>query len=237
MKILCTSDIHSNIEAIKRLVRLSDKYDLVLIAGDLFDRRTTYQETKPLLKPFKRLRNIFIVHGNNENKDIIESYKEIFSERYLNFSFLNFSDLIIMGIGGAIPDGDKRHYPNFSKELKKILVNSNIHKIVLSHYPAKGINDEVFGIGIHVGFRTISNFLYKIKPNFLLTGHIHEAIGISNVVYREGNVFVIEKSRDLDGNEFNLETENLVALNAAYVTLKKFVECEVTQRKVKVVTI
>lgn len=232
VKLLLTSDLHGDLNGIRQLVRLAPKYDLVLVAGDLIDRYTTIKKSFWIIDTVRVLKNLVLVHGNNESEEVLNEYRKVFKDRYLNFSSVEMNGFQTIGLGGAIPKGSSRHYPKWGSNLQKIDISNNLPKIVISHYPARGINDVV-SAGFHIGFIEINRFIGKVRPILLLTGHVHEAVGISEVKLFGNEGKAKEKFRYKSENfEFKIKNGSFLAINPAYIGLRRFVHLSILRDKI-----
>lgn len=224
MKILLSSDLHSNLNGIARLVGVGHGYDLIFVAGDMIDRDTSLSEACGIIDSVKKLDNLVIVHGNSESREVIKRYKKVFDKRYLDFSTFEIGDFQFVGIGGAVSKDSERHYPDWNKRLSDLIISDKLPKIVISHYPARGINDLTVR-KFHAGILEINKFIARIKPVLLITGHIHEAAGVSVVEVLKGEYKARVRTRN-EIKEFSLSMrrDRFIAVNAAYACLRGFVE-------------
>jgi len=192
-RILVASDIHGDKKVIERLVKKADleKVDLVILAGDL-----TFMESdfKNLVGPFyKKDRPVLLLHGNHESVSTIDFLSELYptAVNLHGYSFVR-EDLGIFGCGGAnmgvSVNSERSVFSSLSRAHKK--VKGLNKKIMVTHMHAFDTDAEFSGFQGSVGIRKA---IEKFKPDIFLSGHIHEAEGLTEKI---GNttVYCVGKS-------------------------------------------
>ncbi|HLC77086.1 MAG TPA: metallophosphoesterase [archaeon] len=181
MKILATSDIHGNEEAVKKLANDAQKdgADLVIIAGDISD----FDETpNGMIGPFlKKNKKVAFVMGNHESPGtdefLVEKYKITNLQGY---SFM-VGDVGFFGCGGAniginFMSEEQMHYYlamgfKYIQKAKK--------KVMVTHVHPSGSKVEKFSFP---GSAAVTHAIYQFKPDVHICGHIHEMEGFEEQI-------------------------------------------------------
>lgn len=173
MKILAFVDMHGSKPALKKLLRKAETEnpDIIICAGDftIFERNMT-----PILLELDLIgKPVLIIHGNHEDpctlKESISMFNNIFE---LHEKHHIFGDAVFIGYGGggfSVIDPDfERQQKNFEAMLKK-----GTKTIIVTHAPPYGTVLDLIQ-NQHCGNKTISEFIRKVQPDLLITGHLHE---------------------------------------------------------------
>lgn len=148
-----------------------DGIDLILSAGDLAPQYLEFLATF-----FKG--PVLYVHGNHD-----DCYDETPPEGCISVEdrIYEFNGLKIMGLGGSM------RYNQGKYQYTEQEMNSRIRRmrfkiwkargidILLTHAPAKGIND--YEDLPHQGFQCFRNLLDREKPAYFIHGHVHKTYG------------------------------------------------------------
>ena len=203
IKILAASDIHGDLELVKKLAKKAkkNKVDAVILCGDL-----TLSEIniEGLFGPFLKegIKNIYFVHGNHETLATANFWKEVYKPYVKNMhayaTKIKNTKVGILGYGGAnigVFDDDENLEEILTKVDEKLKdVNK---KILITHAPPFGTKIDF--LGTHVGSKNLRKAIEKIKPDLVLCGHIHETFGLEDKigktkiinVGREGKILII----------------------------------------------
>jgi hypothetical protein len=209
MKLIHLTDIHSDFEKLQEAIS-TEVFDLAIISGDI-----THFGGKPeLLKALEVLNNTkinyYTVTGNCDKPECEIHLKSI------NFSLdgkvVDFGNYQLAGLSGSLPcpgtTANEFTEEEFKEKLETIASRLTPSKpiIFVTHQPPYNtLNDKVL-IGIHVGSKSVRNFIEKYSPVVCLTGHIHEGKGISFIgkcpvinpgPLRNGHYAVIEITGEL----------------------------------------
>ncbi len=182
MRILAISDMHGNEKALKRVLTLGKKVDLLIIAGDL---TILGRQMHELLNRFNSLKKpVLMITGNHEDE---RQMKHICSQH----KYLYFMNNKIMKIDGKLFYGydtngfmhtdkyferDSRKFVKAIKKETKRITNifSSPKTILISHAPVYGTKSDMIGKR-HCGNKSVREFCIKNKINYCFCGHIHEA--------------------------------------------------------------
>jgi len=206
MNILIISDIHGDVE---NLLRYSDKlqelkFDVIVCPGDFTDLNTpkgfTQEDIAKLiteeLKIFKK--PILSVPGNMDTKKIIDFFeKEGFS---IHGKGKVINEFGFYGYGGAKTPFKTNTEPS-EEELKLGLKNAwkdvekSKYKIQVTHNPPNGTRLDIIQSGVHVGSKTVKDFIETHEPIVAISAHIHEARGVNDLK----KTFLINSGRFPEG--------------------------------------
>jgi uncharacterized protein len=178
-KILAAGDFHGDAKVTKQLAERAqrEKVDLVVLTGDI----TSPIETKNLLKPFiERGEKVVFVPGNWDSTETINFLSQLYGIKNIGDRSLIYDNVGIFGVGS--PDwqmelDDKKTYDKLKKDFEKI--KDLEKKIMVSHLHAAGTKSEFSGIP---GSPALRKAIERFQPDIFISGHIHEAEGLSEKI-------------------------------------------------------
>jgi putative phosphoesterase len=197
-KILAASDIHGNKRTIERLAKQAEKenVDLIILAGDI----TMFEmETKGLISPFTKLKKpVLIMPGNHESPELIEFLSEKYphTKNIHRYSFQVY-DLGIFGVGGAdfglTTMNDEEFFSNLHKAHERI--KSAKKKLMVTHMHPYKSQAEFSGI---IGSKGIRKAIKELNPDIAIAGHIHEAEGLEEKIYKTRFMSIGKKGKIIE---------------------------------------
>ena len=172
MKILIVGDHESKAIWDYYKPGMLDDIDLILSCGDLNPRYLTFLVTLARAP-------VYYIHGNHDGK------YELFPPEgctCIDGDLVEFNGIRILGLGGSmryLPDTQNQYTEReMRSRIRKLWLKIRRHKgfdILLTHSPAKGIND---GEDLpHQGFGCFLELLDKYQPRFFIHGHVHMSYG------------------------------------------------------------
>ncbi|MFH1787420.1 MAG: metallophosphoesterase [archaeon] len=190
-KILAIGDIHGDTGLVKKLAEKAKEQnvDLIILAGDL---TFVEQSIKNLVGPFvKAKKQVLIIPGNHESNATIDFLSQMYpkTKNIHGYSFKK-GNLGIFGAGGGDVINitpDKEIFNALKKGHEKI--KGSKKKIMVTHMHPRGSKAEFSGFP---GSIAVKKAIKNFKPDFLISGHIHEASGIEEKI---GKTKVINVSR------------------------------------------
>ncbi|MCI5830312.1 MAG: metallophosphoesterase family protein [Treponema sp.] len=200
MKFLVLSDIHGNIENLKKLEGAAKEADGIIFAGDFTDIGKEDEGLQALKNLCKMNENIFAVRGNCDYPSLEEEFEasDISCERQL----VMHEGLAFAGSHGGSKFTGKSPDERTEEELQsdfKIITDEGVQEwdnlIVVMHNPPKNTECDKIPGDIHVGSETSTKFIEEYKPLAVVTGHIHESAAICKI----GNTTVINPGAVLEG--------------------------------------
>jgi hypothetical protein len=99
--------------------------------------------------------------------------------------------IAVLGVGGALPFAGK--YVFSEEELAGFLEDAldgapdDAPKVLVCHQPPYNTKVDKTGDGSHVGSKAVRDFIERVQPLVVFTGHIHEAQAIDTI----GNTQII----------------------------------------------
>jgi uncharacterized protein len=194
-KILAAGDFHGDSSATKKLAEKAEKenVDLVILTGDI----TGMIETDNLLKPFvKRGKKVVFVPGNWDTSEIANFLSKLYGVKNIGDHYVVYDNVGIFGVGS--PDwrlelNDKKTFDKLSKDFEKI--KDLEKKIMVSHVHAAGTKSEFSGVPGNKGLRKA---IEKFQPDLFISGHIHEAEGLSEKIGKTRVINVGIKGRIIE---------------------------------------
>ena len=117
-----------------------------------------------------------LVHGNHETKsELMSACNQYKNFHVLHGETININGIKFAGIGAGIPC---THFGEWSvdlseKEALKFLPTVTDKFIFISHSPPYSCLDQLPD-NRHMGSKSISQYIQKTKPQFVVCGHIHE---------------------------------------------------------------
>lgn len=201
MKLLQITDIHGNENAIYKIKEIltKEKIDLVVVCGDITNFGPKNFAEKFLNSiPIKTI----AIPGNCDTYEVVEYLSK--SEKGIHGKKVKIGNEIFVGFGGS------NSTPfNTPFELQEEFIFSELDKIMqencilVLHSPPRGHND--FARNLHLGSESIAKICDKYFPKLVLSGHIHEAIGVEKGksifvnpgAFSKGNYAIIEIEKEI----------------------------------------
>ncbi len=226
MRILVISDVHGKKERFQELESELKSCDAVAFAGDFteFDKPETFTPCFEAL--CKAHDSVFAVLGNcDEPEYVSELEKEDIS---VQGNLVYHEGLLFAGSGGGSKFTGTT--PNERTE-EDLQTDFNVIKdseeetgtegtdnqwnnlILIMHNPPKGLVCDQCAPDVHVGSGISTDFIAETKPLAVITGHIHEGVGIDKI----GDTVVINPGPLAEGKYGILEIEK----NAGLWSVKK----------------
>lgn len=177
MKLLVFVDMHGSHKALEKIKKQAKKADMIVCAGDIsiFENNLDIllSELNKLNKP------VLIIPGNHEDdKDLKELTKmfdnitDIHKKTFIkeNYLFLGYGESGFSMVDKEFIKTSKK----FEKEIKKFPKDNKI--ILVTHAPPyKTKIDKI--MDEYCGNKSIKNFILKVKPDLVISGHLHENAG------------------------------------------------------------
>ncbi|MEM3437813.1 MAG: metallophosphoesterase [Nitrososphaerales archaeon] len=172
MNLLAITDIHGRNHVLKWLIKLAKDFELLAIAGDVTD-----WGDEEFFRNFYRTlsdNNIttFFVPGNHDPCDEL-TFPKITN---LHGELKTFNGLIFCGIGGSNPTPFNTPFELKDDQAIKLLSKfSNRVDVLISHASPYGTKCDRTYKGNHIGSKPVRNFIEKVRPKVVISGHVHEA--------------------------------------------------------------
>ncbi len=181
MRIAAISDLHGNVKAVKRFAeRIGTEIDALLIAGDITHfagAESAGKVLEPLLETGIR---IVAVHGNCDGRDVPELLEKLGISAHDRR--VELDGMGIVGIGGSNITPFDTIWELTEDDIRGILERNYMEgDIILSHAPPYGTKADLTHSGLHVGSRSLREFIGENQPPLVVTGHIHEARSVDRI--------------------------------------------------------
>lgn len=176
-RLLLFSDVHSDLDACRRLVDRAPEADAVVGAGDFCMARRNLEATIDVLSDIEV--PTVLVPGNSESKEELVTACEDWPSAYvLHGEALHLDGLPFYGIGGGIPvtPFGPWSYDFTEEDAEELLVDCPIGSILVSHSPPANLVDRD-SKGRHLGSTAIREAIEEKTPVLTVCGHIHGSWG------------------------------------------------------------
>jgi Icc-related predicted phosphoesterase len=192
LRILAAADLHGDVDLAKKLSvkAKKGKADLVVLAGDI---QGASEGDESILKPFEKAgQKVVFVPGNWESAKEHQAMRD--RAKSLHNYYVTYNDVGIAGIGS---EDFKLSFD--SDDLEAIKGNFERMKpkkrILVSHLHARGTKAEFSGFE---GDEILRGAVEKIKPDLLISAHVHEAEGVEDKIGKTKVVQVGRKGKFLE---------------------------------------
>lgn len=175
MKLLIFSDIHSNHQALERLMAIEADY--YFAAGDLVNWGRGLEACGKIL--MKRAGKVYILPGNHESETQIAMFCTQFGFENFHGQTLEIGGYHVAGLGYSSPTPFKTPGEYSEAELAARLARFEKQnpRVLICHAPPFDTALDLIREGVHGGSRSIRDFIDRHQPEHFFCGHIHEAEG------------------------------------------------------------
>ncbi|RYG90430.1 serine/threonine protein phosphatase [Loktanella sp. IMCC34160] len=174
MRILAVSDLHLDAQHRQTLLNHAREADLVIVAGDLGQRRQGLAE---YLGPMEGIAaKTIVVPGNNETE---AELRAAIPATVLHGQTTVSNGMCVAGLGGAVPPLPPLPWGSFDlteDEAAEQLRRAGPADILVSHSPPKGCGDWHSRRG-NIGSEAILDYARRVQPKLILCGHVHDSWG------------------------------------------------------------
>jgi putative phosphoesterase len=184
MKIFVLTDIHGRTEYPGDVITEMMKADIVVIAGDITNFGGSKEATRIINGISTFNDSIIAVPGNCDRPGV----GDVLSAHGMNLhGKARTSDKVqFLGIGGSNRTPFRTPNEYSEDEMKRILgdlpeTSNTSFRILISHAPPFNTRMDRMFIGVHVGSKSIREYVEKIRPDIVVCGHIHEARGVDQL--------------------------------------------------------
>ncbi|UCE95973.1 MAG: metallophosphoesterase family protein [Candidatus Bathyarchaeota archaeon] len=188
MRILATTDFHGHYEVFQKITLKAtrDNANVIVISGDV-THFGSKQLARELLSSMlsDNMCPVLFVPGNCDPPALAE--EKIGTIESIHAKCKRIGDFNFLGVGGSSPSPFDTPFELTEKEISDILEEGlktcqvKCRTILVSHSPPKDTLVDVVFNGEHVGSSNVRDFIERERPNLVLCGHIHEAIGTDKI--------------------------------------------------------
>jgi uncharacterized protein len=193
IRILSISDIHGSVELVQKAEKILKQVDIVLISGDITHFGNAKDAAKVIDEIKKYNKNIYAVTGNCDYPEV----NEYLTKEKINLTgkVTDISGIKLLGFNGSLttpsntPNENSENYYNNSIEDYGRIYPKEGPVIIISHQPPYGTCDAIGDM--HVGCKSLAEFIEKYQPLACFCGHVHEADGVDQI----GNTYIMNPGR------------------------------------------
>lgn len=188
MKLLVLSDFHGYRSIIMELCEIIDSanIDFLVICGDLTNFGNL-QLAEEILRELVMLGTpVLFVPGNCDPRGLAKT--EVVNDAVnLHGRHKKINDLTFIGVGGGIYSPFNTPFELSEEALRETIdraykdLDVEERFILVSHTPPMNTKVDITTSGIHVGSKTLREFVEKTRPVLMVCGHIHEARGMDEL--------------------------------------------------------
>ncbi len=185
MIVLALTDIHGSNTAIQRITDELEAADVVILSGDLTNFGHRRDAEQIIQDVTQHARRVLAVPGNCDYPDVSSYMDEL--EISLHGAHKIIDGIGFVGVGGSLPAPGSTPFEFSEDELKSLLdgavdgLPDGTPMILVAHQPPFGTPSDQIYSGEHVGSTAVRTFIEAYQPMLCLTGHIHEAAGITSL--------------------------------------------------------
>ncbi len=211
MNVLLVSDLHGEKRAYDLIKPLVEKFDLILILGDITDFGKP-EDVKRYIRNLKEVNdNILAIPGNCDPLGSVDVLEELGVN--LHEKIVEINDIKFVGLGGS---NITPFYTPFEMDESEIeirldsLLDKKEEFILVTHAPPKDTKVDKTWSGLHVGSIAIRRFIERLAPMYNFCGHIHESRGMDEInnttVINPGSMMVSQYAIiNLNSKKFSFE--------------------------------
>lgn len=176
MLVLYFSDVHESERALEWLSTHAKEYDAIIVGGDLIRYNLHYMERFfNLISSLKK--KTYYVPGNADPPDIKTPENVV----PLHGRKESIDNLSIGGLGGSNITPFNTRFELTDEQASNILSSIGTVDILVSHCPPIGTECDRSISGRHLGSKVVRNYVETIRPQLVLSGHVHEARAIDKI--------------------------------------------------------
>jgi Icc-related predicted phosphoesterase len=180
MRLLLFVDFHGNMRLFDALKKKSRMADMLVCAGDISQMGNNLHM---ILSKFDSLnKHMYIVHGNHESPDEMrEACEDLGNVTFLHRAVNINGEHTFLGYGGG---GFSQTDTEFQVVADNFFKKHDLSKsILITHAPPYKTKVDLVH-GEHVGNKSIRKFIDTAQPSLVVTGHLHENFGRTDIIGR-----------------------------------------------------
>ncbi len=176
MKLLVFSDIHDDRAALER--QMAQEADCYIAAGDLTSWGRGLDALGEILR--RRAGQVRVLPGNHESEQQIAEFSQTFGLTDFHGRSFLADGFHVAGLGYSSPT--PFHTPGeYSEEeiARRLEPFAGLTPLILiCHCPPFQTDLDRVREGVHIGSRSVGEFIRKHQPVAFFSGHAHEAEGV-----------------------------------------------------------
>jgi Icc-related predicted phosphoesterase len=216
--VLALSDIHGNQDKALKILQREHECALVFISGDLTECGAA-RDARAIVDLFRNAgKTVVAVPGN---MDLPEAADWLAEEGLsVHGRARRLGDIGVFGVGGSNPTPVNTPFELEESEIDRILEQGYAElgdapkKVLLAHPPPFGTRLDKIFLGVHVGSKSVREFILRHDIGLCISGHIHESAGeetladtlcVNTGAAAVGSYAVIQ----IDGNGIHIERRHI----------------------------
>jgi len=209
MRLLCITDIHSEVGRFEKILAHEPPADLLIIGGDFTNFGKPPEVDHILKRAQAHTPQVFAVAGNCDSAAIDQRLLE--RGVSLHTRGVRIGDIGFFGVS-AMPPWKGTMYEFPEEDLDRFLaagyaqVEGSPKYIMVPHCPPRNSEVDCNASGVNVGSTAIRKWMDKVKPILIVCGHMHEARGQAKI----GDTVVVNCGPAKNGNYVVAEVGNEV---------------------------
>ncbi len=184
MKILAFTDIHGSYKKVEEIIARVPS-DVIVIAGDVTTVGTP-AEVKRVIDAWKRLGPpLLAVAGNMDSPEIDETLEA--AGVSINGRGVKIGEVGFFGVSASPFSPLHTPYEISEEEIARRIeagyrtVKDAKAKVFVPHAPPHNTKVDKVMMGMHVGSKSVRQFIEREQPGVVICGHIHEARGQDSI--------------------------------------------------------
>lgn len=174
MKALAFVDLHGSKPALKRILSMSKKADIIICAGDF--TIFSHGQKEILEKLDKTGKPVLVIHGNHEEEDELKKEcRNLENCHFIHDSKFRLGNHLFIGWGGGGFSYTDKEFEKKAKRFSK-WIKEDDRVVLVTHAPPYKTKIDKIG-DEYAGNRSIRKFIEKIEPVLAVSGHLHECVG------------------------------------------------------------
>ncbi len=194
MRILAVSDIHGNIENVRKLRNI--ERELTVVLGDFVEfGKPRVDVVIDILEELSSQTFTLYIPGNCDPPDVTQDLG-VKNTVNIHGRFYKIDEIVFIGFGGSNPTPfntpleypDAEIGPALERALHDAISKGALSRdevserlVVMTHAPPHETGLDLTKTGLHVGSISVRAFIEKYLPLLHLCGHIHEAQGVEKL--------------------------------------------------------
>jgi Icc-related predicted phosphoesterase len=187
MRIVCLSDIHSDLTTLDAILDHAGPADVIVLAGDLTHFGEPHDAERIVRLAQQAGSPVLAVAGNCDSRAIDARLAELGVS--LMRTAVVHEDAAFYGLS-AMPIWMRNMYELTEDEIAEALQAGREQldrqldgrrEILVSHPPPRGCRLDRTGRGEHVGSTAVRAWIERVGPSLIICGHIHEGRGTERI--------------------------------------------------------
>ncbi len=184
MQILAITDIHGQTERFQNILAREPSANLLVIGGDLTNFGRPGDAMDIVDRAREHSQNVVAVAGNCDSKAIDRALSEAGVSVHSEGTVID--DVGVFGVS-AMPPWQGTMYEFSENDIDAYLsagyamIKEYEQAILVSHTPPRDSGVDVTSSGEAVGSTAVRTHVDRVEPALVLSGHVHEAAGVSEI--------------------------------------------------------